>query len=109
MQKCILHTSLRGTGLSIVLQGQVLMVWVVRLVLFVFTLRLLVSPIFCPTPGLFACVLGMLLSIVRYIDSTYRAVSKHGPFFPVLRRVRQAQTTHITLDTCEAILVITAD
>jgi len=85
MQKCILHTSLRGTGLSIVLQGLVLMVWVVRLVLFVFTLRSLVSPIFCPTPGLFACVLGMLLSIVRYIDSTYhRAVSKHGPFFPVL-------------------------
>jgi hypothetical protein len=43
-QKCILCTSLWGTGLSIVLQGLVLLVWVARLVLSVFTLRSLVCP-----------------------------------------------------------------
>jgi hypothetical protein len=86
LQKCILCTSLGETGLSIVLQDLVLLVWAARLVLSVFTLRSLVSPIFCPTPGLFACVLGMLLSIVGYVDSTchHRDVSKHELFCRVL-------------------------
>ena len=97
MQEWRSWTNLRGTGLHVAFQVAGSACGFDWDTFSVFTLRSLVFPIlFCPTPGLFACVLGLLLSIVRCVGWS------HVEAWTVLHLCcdeREALTTSIALDT----------